>query len=117
MIDFACKKFDLHEVIKCSLGLTKSEFILLTFLIKNNSKRFSAKELNSNIEQDLSTIQRSLKRLYEKELLIRSQANLSPGGYLFSYRIKDKKEIKEKILSIVKNWENQVEKELNSWSR
>ncbi|NCN86639.1 MarR family transcriptional regulator, partial [archaeon] len=36
MIDFACKKFDIEEVIKCSLALSKSDFRILKFLMQND---------------------------------------------------------------------------------
>ena len=36
MIDFACKRFEMSEVIKCSLALSKAEFKLFDFFIKND---------------------------------------------------------------------------------
>ncbi|MBS3079594.1 hypothetical protein J4218_05720 [Candidatus Pacearchaeota archaeon] len=37
MIDFACKRFELREVIKCGFGLTKSDLRIMDFLIKNKN--------------------------------------------------------------------------------
>ena len=49
MIDFACKKFDLEEVIKCVLGLSKSEFRLLKFL-ENYKKKSTTEELSKKLK-------------------------------------------------------------------
>ena len=38
MIDFACKQFNLKDVIKCSLGLTKADLEIFEFLLKNNGQ-------------------------------------------------------------------------------
>ncbi len=94
MIDFACKRFELNEVIKCGLALTKSDLIIMYFLIKNR-ERLSSLEISKRIGLDLSTVQRSLKRLNEKNLVVRSQTNLANGGYVYSYTIRDKKEIRK----------------------
>ena len=87
MIDFACKKFDLEEVVKCSLGLSKSEFKLLKFLIEND-KEFTTEKLSEKLKLDKSTIQRAVKKMHEKGLIRRGQINQSVGGYVFLYRIK-----------------------------
>ena len=54
MIDFACKKFDIQEVVKCSLGLSKSEFKMLKFLIENENQ-FTTEELAEALNLDKST--------------------------------------------------------------
>jgi predicted transcriptional regulator len=114
MIDFACKRFELNEVIKCGLALTKSEMKIMYFLIKNRD-RFTSLSLSKNLELDLSTVQRALKKLNEKNLVIRSQKNLSNGGYLYSYEIRDKKEIRKILMSVIHNWVKKVEDELGRW--
>lgn len=114
MIDFACKEFDLKEIVKCSLGLTRTEFMLLDHLIKSDED-FTADELADVFRLDLSTVQRSMKRFFEKNLVQRRQKNLDSGGYVYCYRIKDKAEIRKIILSIVKNWTSKVEEELKRW--
>jgi len=67
------------------------------------------------VELDLSTVQRSVKKLHEKGILIRSQNNLDGGGYSFIYKINNKKEIKELIMGIVSKWAVKVEQELEEW--
>lgn len=115
MIDFACKKFDLNEVIKCSLSLSKSEFRLFNFFIKHSDRDFSTLELSQKLKLDKSTIQRGVKKLHQKGLLFRTQLNQAVGGYLFKYRIKDKKGVKKKVLDILNSWKSTVESELKKW--
>ena len=114
MIDFACKKFNLDEIIKCGLGLSRSDYSILSFLIKNK-KEFSSNEVSSKTGFDLSTSQRTLKKLRELNLVSRRQVNLVSGGYIYYYQSKKKEEISKKILEIVNNWSKKVEMELESW--
>ena len=115
MIDFACRSFDIDEVVKCSLSLSKAEFKLLDFFIKNSDKNFSTEELSEKLHLDKSTIQRGVKKLHKKELLFRTQLNQSVGGYLFKYRIKNKDELIKKILGIIDYWNERVKSELKKW--
>ncbi|NCN51635.1 MarR family transcriptional regulator [archaeon] len=114
MIDFACKKFDLEEVIKCVLGLSKSEFRLLKFLSEHENK-FTTDELSKKLRLDKSTIQRSIKKLHEKNLVFRSQINQSVGGYIFLYRIKDKENIRKLVNETLDNWVGTFKKRIVVW--
>ncbi len=116
MIDFACRQFDLNEVIKCSLGLTKSDYNILKLLLFDSEEYRSSEEISKLIKVDISTAQRSLKKLRNKQLVIRKQINLSPGGYIFVYKSKNNLAIKNMILDIVKSWTNKVELELGRWN-
>lgn len=111
MIDFACKKFDIKDIICCSLGLNKSEYNILDS-IKNNN--YTSKELSKKLNLDLTTVQRALKKLFNKKLLIRNQKNLSTG-YQYYYSINDKKNIKKIISSIIEDWSNKSLKEIENW--
>lgn len=115
MIDFACKKFDIEDVVKCSLALSKSDYKLLKFLIKNSGRKFNTEELSKELTLDKSTIQRGVKKLYEKELITRSQINQEVGGYLFLYSIKDKSKINEIILGIIDGWVKTVKDNIKKW--
>ena len=112
-MDFSCKKFNIDEVIKCSLGLTKSDFKILKFLLKNSSKKFDTSSLSNKFHLDKSTIQRSVKKLYAKKLVLRSQLNQSVGGYIFFYSIKDKSQLKKFVLDIIDHWVKTVEENMN----
>jgi len=115
MIDFACKKFDLNEIIKCGLNLTKVEFRIFEFLIKNDGEWFSAYDISNKLGIGLSTAQKAVKKLNNKNVLWQNQRNLEGGGYFFIYRIKNKLKLRETILDIVHNWIKKVEKEISSW--
>jgi len=114
MIDFACKRFELKDVIKCGLGLTKSDFLIMDFLIKNK-KTYGSNEIAEKLGLDLSTIQRSLKNLNEKRIVIRGQNNLSGGGYVYRYKINDKIVIRNMMMEIINQWVKKVEYELEKW--
>ncbi len=114
MIDFACKKFDLEEVIKCSLGLSKSEFRLLKFLVEHE-KQFTTEELAKELKLDKSTIQRSVKKMHGKGLLTRGQINQTVGGYVFLYRIKDKNNIRKIVLGTVEGWVGVFREKIGKW--
>lgn len=115
MIDFACKKFDIDEIIKCGFGLTRSEVKVFSYLIKNNSDFCSTDKISKSIKLDLTTIQKAMKKMYEKKIFNRRQKNLVKGGYVFEYKIKNKKEIRELIKNLVKNWSKSVEGEIDRW--
>lgn len=115
MINFACKKVDLNEVIRCSLNLTKAEFKILDFFMKNSSKRFESKEIAVELGLELSTVQRSMKKMSEKGVIRRSQINLEKAGYTYSYCLCDKKEIKDLIKKTVNGWMGSFEKEIGRW--
>jgi len=51
MIDFACKKFDLKEVIRCSLNFTKTEFKILEYLMENSNKKFTTQEISKYLNR------------------------------------------------------------------
>jgi predicted transcriptional regulator len=113
-ISFACKKFEIEEVVKCSLALSKSDFIILKFLMKLDGD-LSTEELSEKLGFEKSTVQRAVKKLHGKGLLFRSQKNQTRGGYLFFYRIKNKIELRKKILKIVGSWYERFETELKKW--
>lgn len=115
MIDFACKRFDLEEVIRCSLDLTKTEFKIIKYLIEYDDKAFTPGELAKIFQIGLSTSQKIIRNIYQKGLVKRNQKNLNTGGYVFVYSIKEKSFLKQKILSIIYNWIKKVETELKKW--
>lgn len=115
MINFACTGFEIDEVVKCSLGLSKAEYKLFSFFIKHHEEDFSTEELSSRLKLEKSTIQRGVKKLHEKSLLFRSQLNQSVGGYLFKYRIKNKAEIKKNVYEILDKWNDKFKEELKKW--
>jgi predicted transcriptional regulator len=114
MIDFACKRFDLSEIIKCGLGLSKTDYTIL-YKMLHLDEFYSSKEISDKIGLDVTTVQRSLKKLYEKGIILRKQINLDKGGYLFLYKIKPKNSIKEMIINVIDNWSSKVKTEIVKW--
>ncbi|MBU0615616.1 MAG: MarR family transcriptional regulator [Nanoarchaeota archaeon] len=114
MIDFACKSFKLERVIRCGLGLTIADFKVLEFLLKQD-KELDTKDIAAGITVNLSTVQRAVKKLAEKELIQRRQENLDDGGYLFYYSIRSKQHIRNMIMQIVNAWVKKVDTELRKW--
>jgi len=115
MIDFACKKFDINEVVKCSLGLSRSDMKLFLVLLQHPEHEFSTADLSKKMKTDLSTAQRGVKKLAEKQILVRRQINFTNGGYEFVYRLVDKDKIRGVILGTVNAWVRTVSKELENW--
>lgn len=115
MIDFACKRFDLKEIIKCSLGLTKSELKIMDFFIDNIGEEFSSGNVSERTGFQLSTVQKALKKLYQEKIILRSQKNLGNGGYVFLYRSNSKPEIRNVIKNIIKGWSEKVQESIDSW--
>ena len=115
MLDFACKQFDLKEILRCSLNLTKAEFKVLEFFLNHKVKKYNSNEISKSMNLDLTTIQKSLKKLYDKKIIIRSQKNSAKGGYIYYYEIENKETISKTILRTINNWINKVEIEINIW--
>ena len=115
MIDFACKKFKLNEIIKCSLDLTKFEFEIFEYLIRNDEKWFTTSELSKSLKIGLSTVQKAVKKLKQSNVVEPSQKNLEKGGYVFAYSIKNKTLLMEIILDLIHNWTKKVEVEIKRW--
>ena len=115
MIDFACKKFDIGEVIRCSLNLTRKEFKIVQYLMKHSKEKFTPKDISKIFKMGLSTSQKAIKKLYDEKLLKRSQKNLEKGGYIFVYSIKEKNLLKKKILEILDHWMENVRGGIKRW--
>ncbi len=115
MIDFACKEFKIKDVIKCALNLTRADMKVLEYFFEEPDIWSKTEQIATLTELDLSTVQRSVKKLHEKGILTKSQNNLDGGGYSFIYRINNKAEIKELIMGIVSKWVAKVEQELEDW--
>jgi len=55
MLDFGCKKLNIEDIIRCSFALSKSDYKILLFFLKN--KDFvSTTEVKEKLKMDLSTV-------------------------------------------------------------
>ncbi|MCK5107164.1 MAG: HTH domain-containing protein [Nanoarchaeota archaeon] len=111
---FACKKIDLYEIMKCGFALTKTEHSILLFMVKENTD-FCIKEISNKLSLERSTVQKSIKSLSEKGLILKKQQNLEEGGYRFCYFPIKKSIIKEKMMQSVHDWHNSVNQMINKW--
>ena len=113
MINLACKNITIEELIVCAFNITKTEYkIILHLLEKQNC---SSESLSKKLGKDLTTIQKALKTLVEKNLVIRKQINLDSGGYKFIYQSISKEEIKSKISYNLNNFREKVMQRLESF--
>ena len=111
MIDFACKNFELEEVLKCALGLTRSGMQVFQEFYKNDDW-MTTEQIAEKLGLEQSTVQRAVKELHEKDVLSRYQENLSAGGYMYTYKMKDKGHVKQVVMDTIKNWVEKVEEEM-----
>ncbi len=103
ILNFACKPINTSEIIQCSYGLGKGEYKIFEFLLKQKEPR-SIKEISETLKKERTTVQKAITKLVEKDIVKRRQMNLSSGGYVFIYFIKDKEKIKQEIKNIMKQW-------------
>ncbi len=115
MIDFACKEFKIEDVIKCALNLTKADLKVMRYFLDEKEQWVDTDSLSKVLKLDISTVQRSVKKLHEKEILQRSQQNLDGGGYVFKYKVNSRTKVKNIIMSVVNSWADRLEQELEKW--
>ncbi len=114
-MDFACKEFQVEDIIKCALNLTKADLKVMKYFLKETDQWAETYFLSKTLTLDISTIQRSVKKLHEKEILQRSQQNLDGGGYVFRYKIHSRTKIKNIIMIVVNSWADRLGQELEKW--
>jgi predicted transcriptional regulator len=114
MVDFACRTFNLEDVVRCGLSITKTDYKILKYLLKTQGE-VDSKEVSNELKVDLSTAQRSLKRLRDLNLLRRKQINLSSGGYNLLYASIPKENLKQILDKIIDGWTKKAKEELASW--
>mgnify|MGYP006286493537 CR=1 FL=1 len=115
MIDFGCRQFDMDELMKCGLGLTKAEFKVFKHFIEDASRECDARSVADELGLNLTTVQKAVKKLSLKGIVIRRQKNLEKGSYIFVYEASPKDRIREIIKEIVRNWSLNVEKKMDEW--
>lgn len=114
MISFACQDIEFKDLLRCSFEMNKTEYNIMMFLLREE-QAYTASKLGKLMKLDRTTVQKSIKRLAEKNIVLRLQTNLEKGGYMFMYRIRDKDEIKDRMLKIVENWHKEVKNQIKNW--
>ncbi|MFA5763640.1 MAG: helix-turn-helix domain-containing protein [archaeon] len=112
MVSLKCKQMDSKELIQCTFGLTKTELKIFLFLLKNK-RSVSGNDIAQEIGLDRTTVQKSMKGLLDRDIVLRKQLNLDSGGYLFLYCVKHKDELKTQMQNIIHNWTVNVESQLD----
>ncbi len=113
-MEFACKPIKIEEVIRCSLDLRKSEYKLIEFMIKEKQP-ITIQDISKKLSLDRTTVQKMMKRFFSKELVERYQENLDGGGYIFTYKLRNKELLKQKIKDIVRSWYESVNASVDKW--
>jgi len=113
-LNFVCRVISLEQILHCSFGLNKTEINILKHLLYIKEEE-TIEEIMKSVKKDRTTIQRSVKKLHERDLIKRRQLNLEKGGYVFIYSSKPKQEMKEKVRKIFHNFEDMVDAEIQKW--
>ena len=110
MISLACKTISFEELIRCAFNINKTEYEVFKKLI--DDKLCSSEDIQKTLNKDLTTIQRSLKSLSQKNLVERKQINLDKGGYKYYYTSIPKDEIRKAVLGNLDNFREKVEQKI-----
>ena len=113
-VDFACKTFSLETILRCSFGISDTEYQVFK-LLANRRREMSLAEIGQHIPKDRSTLQRAANGLHKKGLAKRFQKNLENGGYVFSYQSMPKELVKERVRKMFCNFESLVNAEIERW--
>lgn len=112
-MDVTCGKLDIEDVIACSLSLKKSEYKVFELLLRSKDN-ISIQQISTQLSLDRTTIQKILKTLSDKKLIVRFQENLESGGYVYNYNIKDKQSVKKHIKDSLRTWYETSIKKIDS---
>jgi len=89
------------DLLCCAFGLLHSE-IDTYFALVSGEKR--AEEIAALVRMDRTTIQRALKRLLERQLVVRDRRDIERGGYYYVYRAVSPEDVRREILSQLDHW-------------
>lgn len=104
MVDFACRNISKEDILRCSFNLNKTEYLVLTALF---SGQHAIKEISSSTSLDRTTIQKAIKGLIAKRIILRKKC-LSA----YVYYIEDKVQFKKELSKIISQWYSSVRKEI-----
>lgn len=111
MVTLGCKTISIDELIKCAFAVGKTEMNILKMLLEEDA--ITSQEISERLGKDLTTVQRSLKTLSERSLVMRHQQNLDAGGYRFSYSAIPNEQIREMIRQNLDNFREKVLERVN----
>ena len=111
-VSFACKNITHEDLVRCSFNLNRTDYNLLIFLMEDETER-TATDIANRMGLERTTVQKAVKNLLRKQLVIRFRKNLSGGGYTYFYTVRGKDEIKNRMKDIVREWYQDVKKGIN----
>ncbi len=82
--------------LKFIIDLPKADCKVLKTFREDRRKEWDSDELKNKLNVNLTTVQRALKRICDKGLIIKKQKNLTGGGYVFLYKARSK--VEEKLV-------------------
>lgn len=112
-ISFACKTISYEDLIRCSFELNKTDYNLLITMMEDEVER-TASDFAERMGLKRTTVQKAIKNLLKKQLVVRFRKNLPKGGYIYIYMVPSKDKIKERMREIMHHWYSQAEKEIES---
>jgi len=115
LMSFACKAIRFEELLMCSFDLNKTDYFIYNFMLEQKGKNLTVNEIAEKAGKERTVIQKSMKRLFERNLVKRFQENLENGGYRFYYAPVEKREIKARLRDTVRKWAANVESAVNRW--
>ncbi len=89
------------DLLCCAFGLRTSEFDVYFQLISGPK---SVEQIAERLKKDRSNIQRVLKKLHSKGLVMRNTRKIQRGGYYFEYSAEDTEVIRSQILDQLEEW-------------
>ncbi|MBT4191739.1 MAG: winged helix-turn-helix transcriptional regulator [Candidatus Diapherotrites archaeon] len=113
MAKLQCKQMDSKELIRCTFGLTKTELAIFLYLLKTKAC-IPSSEIADKIGLDRTTVQKSMKNLLNKDIVLRRQNNLDSGGFVFLYCVKKQLDLKAQMQEIVDTWKDGVDSQLKT---
>ena len=60
-------KENFEDIIKCGLGLTKTEFKIMEYFIQDTSKECITISISKSMNLNLTTVQKAVKKLADKD--------------------------------------------------
>lgn len=89
------------DLLCCAFGLRNTELDVYFELISGPK---SVEQIAERLKKDRSNIQRVLKKLHSKGLVMRSTHKIQRGGYYFEYSAEDTEVIRSQILAQLEEW-------------
>lgn len=112
MIDFTCKQPDLDEVFKCAFGLTKADLQIMKFFFRKSTKQVTSQLISKKLKFQETTVQKAVRKLFDKGIILREAKNLKNGGYVFYYELNDRRKIYTLLSKLLKTWNSKIELKL-----